>query len=53
MVKRLEMGQGRTRLLPENSDFEPIELSAESEADFFAVVSSVVKILRPWGLALL
>jgi len=45
-VKRLELSEGKVRLLPENPDFEPIEIDGDSDAEFFGVVSSVVKILR-------
>lgn len=45
-VKRLEMLQGRVRLLPENPLFEPIEITEDTGAEFFGVVSSIVKMLR-------
>lgn len=45
-VKRLEMQEGRVRLVPENPHFEAIEITGDSDAEFFGVVSSVVKILR-------
>ncbi len=45
-VKRLDMQHGRVRLLPENPLFSAIEITAESGAEFFGVVSSVVKLLR-------
>ncbi len=45
-VKRLELQEHRVRLLPENPLFEAIEVDADSGAEFFGVVSSVVKILR-------
>ncbi len=45
-VKRLEMIDGRVRLLPENSLFAPIEITPDLGAEFFGVVSSVVKLLR-------
>lgn len=45
-VKRLEMKEHSVRLLPENPLFQPIEIDANAEAEFFGVVSSVVKILR-------
>lgn len=45
-VKRLELSAGKVRLLPENPDFEPIDIIEDSQAEFFGVVSSVVKILR-------
>ncbi len=45
-VKRLEMQQGRVRLLPENPLFDPIVITEDTGAEFFGVVSSVVKMLR-------
>ncbi len=45
-VKRLEMLDGKVRLLPENPQFAPIEITPEVGAEFFGVVSSVVKLLR-------
>ncbi len=45
-VKRLEMKDGRVRLLPENPRYAPIEITEETGAEFFGVVSSVVKLLR-------
>lgn len=45
-VKRLEMLQGRVRLLPENPLFEPIVITEDTGAEFFGVVSSIVKMLR-------
>ncbi len=45
-VKRLEMSEHRVRLLPENPLFQAIEIDANSDAEFFGVVSSVVKMLR-------
>lgn len=45
-VKRLEMLNGRVRLLPENPLFEPIVITEELGAEFFGVVSCVVKMLR-------
>ncbi len=45
-VKRLEMCEGSVRLLPENPRFEPIVITPDTGAEFFGVVSSVVKLLR-------
>ncbi len=45
-VKRLEMQNDRVRLLPENPAYTPITLSPETDAEFFGVVTSVVKLLR-------
>ncbi|MFI3242867.1 MAG: translesion error-prone DNA polymerase V autoproteolytic subunit [Akkermansia sp.] len=45
-VKRLEMGEHRVRLVAENPLFQAIEIDADSDAEFFGVVSSVVKMLR-------
>ncbi len=45
-VKRLEMQGGRVRLLPENPAYAPISITPETGAEFFGVVTSVVKNLR-------
>ncbi len=45
-VKRLEMQGERVRLLPENPDFAPIVIVPGMDAEFFGVVTSVVKRLR-------
>ncbi len=45
-VKRLEMHEGRVRLLPENPAYAPITLTPGMDAEFFGVVTSVVKLLR-------
>ncbi len=45
-VKRLEKQDGRVRLLPENPAFAPLDLTPDMEAEFFGVVTSVVKLLR-------
>ncbi len=47
-VKRLEMqGENKNiRLLPENPTFAPIAITPGMDAEFFGVVTSVVKLLR-------
>ncbi len=47
-VKRLEMqGENKNiRLLPENPAFSPITITPGMDAEFFGVVTSVVKLLR-------
>ncbi len=45
-VKRLEIQGENVRLLPENPAFSPITITAAMEAEFFGVVTSVVKLLR-------
>ncbi len=45
-VKRLEMQNGHVRLLPENPAYAPITITPGMEAEFFGVVTSVVKQLR-------
>ncbi len=45
-VKRLEMQGERVRLLPENPAFSPIAITPGMDAEFFGVVTSVVKLLR-------
>ena len=42
-VKRLELNGSTVRLLPENPAFAPIPITAESNAEFFGVVTWVVK----------
>ena len=42
-VKRLELNGSTVRLLPENPAFSPIPITAESNAEFFGVVTWVVK----------
>ncbi len=41
-VKTLEKKQGRIRLLPANSDFEPIEIKDEQELQIWGVVTRVI-----------
>ncbi len=45
-VKRLEKRGENVRLLPENPSFTPIEIAPGMDAEFFGVVTSVVKVLR-------
>ncbi len=45
-VKRLEKFGERVRLLPENPAYSPLEIVPGMDADFFGVVTSVVKMLR-------
>lgn len=45
-VKRLEQSTGRVRLLPENPAFPPIEITPELGAEFFGVVTWIVKNAR-------
>ena len=42
-VKRLEMNGSSVRLIPENPAFSPIPITAESNAEFFGVVTWIVK----------
>lgn len=42
-VKRMELTEHSVRLLPENPVYAPIELSASDSAEFFGVVTWVVK----------
>lgn len=42
-VKRMELTEHSVRLLPENPAYAPIELSASDSAEFFGVVTWVVK----------
>lgn len=42
-VKRLELSEHGVRLLPENPKYAPIDLSTAEEAEFFGVVTWVVK----------
>lgn len=42
-VKRLEMREKRVRLLPENPAYHPIEITPASGAEFFGVVTFVIK----------
>ncbi len=45
-VKRLEMRGECVRLLPENPAYAPIVITPGMDAEFFGVVTSVVKLLR-------
>ncbi len=45
-VKRLEKLGERVRLLPENEAYKPMEIVPGMEAEFFGVVTAVVKVLR-------
>lgn len=42
-VKRLELKDKSVRLLPENPNFSPINITAQSNAEFFGVVTWVLK----------
>lgn len=42
-VKRLEMKDKQVRLIPENPDFSPIEITPATGAEFFGVVTFVIK----------
>ena len=42
-VKRLEIAGNNVRLLPENPAFAPIVISASTQAEFFGVVTWVLK----------
>lgn len=42
-VKRLEKTETHVRLLPENPAYRPIEITADSGAEFFGVVTFVIK----------
>lgn len=42
-VKRLEMHERKVRLLPENQAYQPIEITPSSGAEFFGVVTFVIK----------
>lgn len=41
-VKRLSRAQGRVRLMPENDEFEPIDISSEDELVIWGVVTYVI-----------
>lgn len=45
-VKRLSLRPGGVRLLPANPSFSPIEITPETGAEFFGVVTWVVKKLH-------
>lgn len=45
-VKRLDKQNGRVRLLPENPLFSPIEITPGIGAEFFGVVTYVIKKMR-------
>lgn len=45
-VKRLEMQEKQVRLLPENPVYRPIEITPASSAEFFGVVTFVIKSLH-------
>jgi len=45
-VKRLLKKQSKTYLMPENSDYQPIEITAEMEASIWGVVTNVIHKLR-------
>ena len=42
-VKRLELNGTSVRLLPDNPAYAPIPITAESNAEFFGVVTWIVK----------
>ena len=42
-VKRLDRQESRVRLLPANPAYEPIDINSESRAEFFGVVTYVIK----------
>lgn len=43
-VKRLDIGaDGRVRLLPENDNYSPIEITAENEFSIWGVVTSAIR----------
>lgn len=42
-VKRLRMHQGKVELLPENPRYTPITITPESGAEFFGVVTFIIK----------
>lgn len=42
-VKRLELKEKSVRLLPENPDYAPITIDENSNAEFFGVVTWIVK----------
>ena len=46
-VKTLEKKRGKIRLLPANSDFQPIELKDEQELQVWGVVTNVIHSLKP------
>jgi len=41
-VKRLYQQQGQIRLMPENDDFEPIEINSEESLHIWGVVTNVI-----------
>lgn len=45
-VKRLELKEKSVRLLPENPDYAPITIDENSNAEFFGVVTWIVKQTR-------
>ena len=45
-VKRLDMQGRKVRLLPENPAYSPIEITAASGAEFFGVVTYVIKCMH-------
>ncbi len=45
-VKRLELNEKKVRLLPENPAYSPIEITPGSGAEFFGIVTFVIKNLR-------
>ena len=45
-VKRLSLRPGSVRLLPANPNFAPIDITPELDAEFFGVVTWVVKKIR-------
>ena len=45
-VKRLELNEKKVRLLPENPAYTPIEITPGSGAEFFGIVTFVIKNLR-------
>lgn len=46
-VKTLEKKRGKIRLLPANSEFQPIEFKDEQELQIWGVVTNVVHSLKP------
>lgn len=45
-VKRLEIRDRKARLLPENPAYAPIDITPEQQAEFFGVVTWVVKPMK-------
>lgn len=45
-VKRLEKSAGGVRLMPENPAYKPIVITPELEAEFFGVVTYIIKQAR-------